>query len=295
MAHTHMAAPVASSIEALLILAALLYSLGWIRIHRRGSEAIEVWRAISFFGGLLIIGIALASPVAALDHELLTAHMVQHLLLMTLAPAFTLLGAPWITLLYASPQQLVSSVIVPVFRWPPARRLGKVLGQPAFCWIAATVTLVGWHIPALFRLGLHSEVWHVVEHTSFLTAGFLFWSPVIRPWPNAATRPEWSTILYILLATVPCDILSGFLVFCDRVVYTVYLSTPQHFGISPLEDQQRAGALMWTCVTLAYLVAAAIVAVRLLSMRSGQEHELMQPVLTTPVATHTGPQSMEVA
>ena len=62
-------------------------------------------------------------------------------------------------------------------------------------------------------------------------------------------------LLYLFLATLPCDILSGFLVFCDRVVYPVFLSSPHSFGLSALEDQQFAGALMWTCVTLVYVVA----------------------------------------
>jgi len=295
MPHIHRAALASSVIAPLLILTGLIYLRGWVRIRRVGRETIAVWRAISFLFGTVVIGTALGSPMAALDHEMLTAHMVQHLLLMTLAPAFILLGAPWMALLQGSPHQLVRSVVVPAFRWPPVRRLGKVLAQPAFCWIAATAILVGWHMPALFSLGLQSEVWHLVEHTSFLAAGFLFWWPVIRPWPSAAASPRWTTILYLFLATLPCDILSGFLVFCDRVVYPVYLSTPQHFGISALEDQQRAGALMWTCVTLVYLLAAAIVAVRLLSVRSAEENELMPPELPATVAAGTGQQSVEVA
>jgi putative membrane protein len=293
MAHTHYTALASSSIVALLILAVLIYLRGWFRIRRLGLETIAAWRATSFLIGLFFIGIALVSPIATLDHELLTAHMVQHLLLMTLAPAFILLGAPVMPFLHGLPCHVVRSDAVPVFRWPPVGRLGKLLGQPAFCWIAAAATLVGWHIPAPFSLGLQSEVWHVVEHISFLSAGLLFWWPVIRPWLGATAWPRWSTILYLFLATVPCDILSGFLVFCDRVVYTVYLSTSQHFGISALADQQRAGALMWTCVTLVYLLAAAIVAVRLLSARS--ENELMQPGSPSTVATRTGRQSVEIA
>jgi hypothetical protein len=74
--------------------------------------------------------------------------------------------------------------------------------------------------------------------------------------------------LYLFLATLPCDILSGFLLFSDRVAYPVYFSMPRHFGFSVLEDQQCAAALMWTCVTLVYLVPAAILSTRLLSPRS---------------------------
>jgi cytochrome c oxidase assembly factor CtaG len=95
--------------------------------------------------------------------------------------------------------------------------------------------------------------------------GLLFWSPVIRPLQHSWKWPESSILLYLFLATLPCDILSGFLVFCDRVVYPAFLSSPRSFGLSALEDQQCAGALMWTCVTIVYLVAGAVFTARLLS------------------------------
>lgn len=294
MAHTHADALAYPIVVTLLILTALIYLRGWIRIRNLGLESIAGWRATSFLAGLLFLGIAVASPTAALDHELLTAHMVEHLLLMTLAPAFIMLGAPFLLFVHGIPQRLVRSVVVPVFRRPSVAWLGKVIVQPSFCWIVSTATLLGWHIPALYTVGLQSEIWHVVEHASFLAAGLLFWWPVIRPWPSAAAGPRWSTILYLFLATVPCDILSGFLVFCDRVVYTVYLSTPQRSGISALEDQQRAGALMWTCVTFVYLVAAAIVAVRLLSVETAQETDLLRPEVAATVAAGTVSEGVEV-
>src|ERR1700756_1353827 len=167
MSHTHSTALASSSIVAILILTALIYLRGWMRVGRRGGEAIATWRVASFLGGLFFIGLALASPIAALDHELLTAHMVQHLLLMTLAPALTLLGAPLLPLLHGLPQMGVGRAAISGFWWAPAARLGRLLAQPASCWIAATATLVGWHIPALFTVGFRSEFWHGVEHASF--------------------------------------------------------------------------------------------------------------------------------
>jgi cytochrome c oxidase assembly factor CtaG len=163
------------------------------------------------------------------------------------------------------PQRFVRSIIGPLFRWRPVRQLGRGLAQPAFCWLAAVVALVIWHVPAAFTRGMQSEAWHVVEHASFLGAGFLFWWPVVQPWPSGPRRPEWSIVLYLFLATLPCDVLSGFLVFSERVAYPVYLSTSDHSSLSVLADQQRAGALMWTCVTLVYLVVGAILSTHLLS------------------------------
>jgi cytochrome c oxidase assembly factor CtaG len=205
-----------------------------------------------------LIWVALGSPLSAFDEQLLTVHMVQHLLLMTFAPPLILLGAPVMPLLHGLPQPFVRAVVGPLFRWPPVQRVGRLLSQPAFCWLGAAAALVGWHVPAAFALGLQSELWHVVEHACFLASGFLFWWPVVQPWPSVAVWPRWSILLYLFLATLPCDILSAFLAFCDRVVYPVYLSTPRPFGISPLNDQQCAGALMWTCVTIVYLVPVTV-------------------------------------
>src|SRR4029434_371793 len=135
--------------------------------------------------------------------------------------------------------------------------------KPVFCWLAATIVLVTWHVPALFFLGMRSNAWHLFEHASFFVAGLLFWWPVIRPWPSAKTGPGWPMVLYLFLATLPCDILSGFLVFSERVAYPVYLESSTRLAV--LSDQQCAGALMWTVVTLVYLVAGGIVATHLLS------------------------------
>jgi cytochrome c oxidase assembly factor CtaG len=252
------------------------------------------WRAGSFLLGLFLIWVALASPLAAFDEELLTVHMVQHLLLMTIAPPLILVAAPVMPLLHGLPRQFVQAVVGPLFRWPPVQRVGRALSQPAFCWLAAAAALVAWHVPSAFTLALQSEAWHAVEHACFLGAGFLFWWPVVQPWPSVPTWPRWSILLYLFLATLPCDILSAFLAFCDRVVYPAYLSTPRRFGISPLEDQQCAGALMWTCVTFAYLVPAAILTTRLLSGRSSHEDELVQSELHGIAARQSDPHSVEV-
>jgi putative membrane protein len=247
-----------------VVAVSLVYLRGWRHLHLVSPQVIPPWRAASFLLGLFSIWLAIASPLAALDEELLTVHMLQHLLLMTIGPALILLGAPVMPLMHGLPRHFVRSVLGPPFRWTPVQRLGRLFSQPAFCWIAAAAALVGWHIPAAFTLALRSESWHALEHASFLCAGFLFWWPVVQPWPSIPVWSRWSLLLYLFLATLPCDILSGFLVFSDRVVYPVYFSAPHRFAMSVLEDQQRAGALMWTCITIAYLVPAAILTTQML-------------------------------
>jgi cytochrome c oxidase assembly factor CtaG len=266
---------------------------GWTRLRLARVNIIPAWRAGSFFLGLILIWLAAGSPLAAFDEKLLTVHMVQHLLLMTLAPPLILLGAPVMPLLHGLPRQLMRTFFAPLFRYPPVPRVGHLLSQPAFCWFAATAALVGWHVPSAFTLAMESETWHVVEHSCFLVAGFLFWWPVIQPWPSVLYRPRWSMVLYLFLATLPCDILSGYLTFCDRVVYPVYLNTPQRFGISPLQDQQCAGALMWTCITFIYLLPAAILTMRLLGTRISQNDGAMPSGLQNVTAPQREAQSVE--
>jgi putative membrane protein len=244
ISHIHHSASESFWVSVSLILAAFLYLRGWLRLRRCDRDSVEGWSAGSFVSGLLFIWIATASPLAALDHELLTAHMVQHLLLMTLAPPLILLGMPRKTLPHGLPAVATRAVL---------------------CWLSAAGTLIVWHIPSVFMLGLQSQMWHLVEQLCFLASGILFWWPVVRPSESISKWPEPSILLYLFLATLPCDILSGFLVFCDRVVYPVFMSSPRSFGLSALEDQQCAGALMWTCVTVVYLVAGTIFTARLLS------------------------------
>lgn len=276
-----------------MLLLAILYLRGWLHLRSARVNVIPAWQACSFLLGLFLIWVAIGSPLAAFDEELLTVHMIQHLLLMTLAPPLILLGAPIMPILHGLPRHFVQQVLGPVFRWPPAQYFGRMLSQPVFCWFAAASALVAWHIPAAFTIALQSENWHVVEHTCFLGAGLLFWWPVIQPWPSASTRPSWLILLYLFLATLPCDILSGFLVFSERVAYPVYFSTQQHFGLSVLEDQQCAGALMWTCVTIVYLVPAVILTTQLLA-RDPRPYELPDLDLRDIAVAQTDPQGAEI-
>jgi putative membrane protein len=158
--------------------------------------------------------------------------------------------------------------------------LGRILTHPVFCWLVAMVTLVGWHVPAVFALALRSHWCHEVEYASFFVVGVLFWWPVVQPWSSGAGWPRWHIPLYLFLATLPCDALSAFLVFCDRVVYPSYLTAPRLFNLSPLEDQQCAGALMWVCATFIYLVPAVIVTMQILS--SPSPHDAAQAPAAVP-------------
>jgi cytochrome c oxidase assembly factor CtaG len=246
-------------------LAVIIYVRGWLRLHATFPKLFSAWRLAAFLTAIISIWIAIGSPLAAFDDVSLTVHMVQHLLLLAIAPAFVLLGAPALPLLQGLPQLIPRRVMGPFFRWAPLRSLGHLLTNPAICWLAATLALIVWHVPAAFEAALRWDWLHNLEHASFLGTGLLFWWPVIQPWPSNTQWPRWSVPLYLFAATLPCDALSGFLAFCDRVVYASYISAPRLLNIPPLEDQQLAASLMWICVTIILLVPAVIVTMQILS------------------------------
>ncbi len=257
-------------VNVALALATLVYVRGWLSLHGAFPKLISARRLAAFFAGIASVWIAIASPLNAFDDVSLTVHMAQHLLLMAIAPALILLAAPALPILRGLPHSIVRVAVAPALRWNPVKWLGRSLTNPAICWLAAALALIGWHIPAVFDLALRWGWLHELEHASFFGAGLLFWWPVIQPWPSVARWPRWSIPLYLFCATLPCDLLSGFLVFCDRVVYSSYLFAPlapRPFNMSPLEDQQCAAALMWTCATIIFLVPAVVVTMQLLSPR----------------------------
>jgi putative membrane protein len=293
MHHAHHAAFESLWVSAPLILVALVYVRGWVRVRRVDLDTIENWRVGSFLLGVFFIWLAVASPIAALDHELLTIHMVQHLLLMTLVPPLIWFGAPMKPLPHALPPGF-KNAMSRFFQLPPIQRMGRAIAHPTICWLAAAATLVGWHVPSLFVLGMRSELWHAIEQVSFLASGLLFWWPVIQPGQGTSNGSEWPIVLYLFLATLPCDILSGFLVFCDRVVYPAYFSSTRGTGFSALEDQQCAGALMWTCVTVVYLIAGTVFAARLLSPETSRQYRAVKSDSLLSSVPQTIQQSMEV-
>ena len=257
MSHTaHVASDVPTTLAVALV--ALVYVRGWFRLRRDVANARSVRQLAGFMLGLFSLWIAIGSPLTAFHHDLLSVHMVQHVLLMAVAPPFVLIGAPALPLLYG---------IVPTARpawerflcYRPIQRLRRHLTHPVVCWLAPVIALVGWHVPAVFELAMRSTWWHGVQTATFFATGVLFWTRVVQ------SPPRWSIPLYLFAATLPCDALSAFLVFCGRVVYPSYLSAPRQWNLSPLADQECAGALMWVCVTLIYLLPAVAVTIQLLS------------------------------
>jgi len=253
------------AVNLALGITAVIYVRGWLRLHAAFPQLFSTWRIAAFLAGIVSIWIATGSPLATFDDVSLTVHMAQHLLLMAISPLLILLGAPALPFLQGLPQLIARRAIGPLLKWAPLKRFGHLITNPAICWLAATLTLIVWHVPAVFEAALRWDWLHHLEHACFLGAGLLFWWPVVLPWPSVERWPRWSVPLYLFASTLPCDALSGFLAFCDRVVYVSYNSAPRFLNFSALEDQQLAAALMWICITFILLVPAVIVTMQILS------------------------------
>jgi cytochrome c oxidase assembly factor CtaG/ferredoxin len=252
-------------VTAALVASALVYARGWARLSRLRARRFPAWRLAAFLGGLASVWIAAASPLDAFSGLLLTAHMVQHLLLMVVAPPLLLLGAPCLPLLRGLPRGFVREGLSPFLASPAAKRLGRALTHPWVGLSAMAAAMWGWHVPGAYELALHSSAWHEIEHATFLFASTLFWWLVVLPWPSRPRWPGWAIPVYLLAGDIQNTILAAILVFADRVIYPTYAAVPRLFGLTALEDQTLAGALMWVPGSLAFLVPAAAIAWRLLA------------------------------
>ena len=271
-----------------LAIAAAIYIRGWLHLRAAFPELIPKWRLAAFVGGLLVTWVALGSPLRMLHHAVLSAHMVQHLLLMTVGAPLLLLGAPGLPFLDGLPTILVNKLVSPILRREWIRGLGRILSHPLTCLLAPSIALIAWHLPPAFELAMHSEWGHALQDASFFITGILLWWPVVQPWPSVPKYPRWLIPAYLFLATLPCDALSAFFTFYDRVVYSCYRTAPDFFGRSPLADQQFAGALMWVCVTFIYMVPAVAITIQILSPSHARTMAIAVPNTKRPSTNAPG-------
>jgi cytochrome c oxidase assembly factor CtaG len=253
-----------------LCVAAAIYYRGWSKLRQRDALRWSGARLASFIGALATVYIALASPIESFSSLLLQVHMLQHLLLTMLIPPLVWLGAPMLPMLFGVPGEVRRYWIVPLLRWPWLRRVMSIATHPicALC-LFVLVTWV-WHFPALYQLALENESWHVVQHVCFLTAGLLFWYPVVRPFPARPAWLLWLLIPLLLLADVQNTVFAALVTFSDHVWYPHYEAMPRLGGISAIEDQSAAGVLMWVPGSIAFLLPLAWIGLQLMQMGSGE-------------------------
>jgi cytochrome c oxidase assembly factor CtaG len=298
-------------LAATLLVTGGVYLRGWRLLHRRDSRRWHGGHLAAFFGGLAAIYLALASPIEPFAALLLQVHMVQHLLLMMVAPPLLWLGEPLFPLLRGLPRPVRVYWAAPLLSSPSLRRFFTQLTHPLtalFIFIAATWV---WHVPPVYELALRSSGWHYLQHVCFLGTALLFWYPVVRPYPSRTRWSPWLLLPCLIVADLSNTVLSAVLTFSDRALYPYYADVPRVGGISVVEDQSAAGLIMWVPGSIAFLLPLFGIAIRLLSGRemvdggrwtvdSGRrERRAIQrvalPLLSVPPSTvHRSPSTVDL-
>jgi cytochrome c oxidase assembly factor CtaG len=240
-----------------------LRALGRNRRRPAGRRAVvPVWRRWCWAGAWLALLVALASPLDALSGALFAAHMVQHLLLMMVAAPLFVLGDPAFVTLWALPlhARREAGRMWRRARW--MRALWRVLATPAVAWMLHVGVLWIWHTPALYDRALATPPVHLLEHATFFGTAALFWWVVLAP-RGRRTTPA-AAIPYLFGAALQSTMLGAVIALARHPLYTAHFSTTRAWGLTPLQDQQLAGLLMWVPAGLVYLAALVPVALRLL-------------------------------
>jgi putative membrane protein len=212
-----------------LLVAAGLYGKRASTLARKGRP-VPLWRQLCFASGLLMIVVALFSPIGHISEELVIAHMVEHLMLGDLATLLLVLG-------------LTGPLIQPILAIRVFDRL-RILAHPLVAFPLWVINFYVWHIPALYEAAYGTAAMHVIEHSMFIFFGCLMWMPAFGPLP----MPQWFTaawkVGYVIAVRFAGAILGNVLMWSGTVLYPIYAPGERYWGITPLADQSTAGVIM---------------------------------------------------
>jgi cytochrome c oxidase assembly factor CtaG len=246
------------------VLSLLLYLRGYWLL-RKSRPSFTAMRALAFCSGIFVLWVSLGSPLEELADKVLTAHMIEHLLLMSAVPPLVWLGWPTVPMLRGLPAWLRRPLLNPLLRSRLIRRGVHRLDSAVLTWFAMNLTLLAWHIPAAYDFALEHEGWHDFEHVCFLATSLLFWWVLLRPWPSRPGPPGWVLLVYLLTADFVNTALSATLAFVGRPIYGYYLQHPSPLGLDPLNDQQIGASIMWVFGSIVFLLPAIAIGARLLT------------------------------
>ena len=242
----------------MLLSVGIAYGLGLYRLWRRAGHGrgVRQWQAVSFATGLTILALALISPLDALGKALFSAHMAQHIILTAAVPPLLLLGKP-LVLIWSLPNRARAAVGA----WIRTGRLPRIwrwMARPKTGFLIEAAVLWGWHAPDAIHAALESEFIHGSMHLSFLFGGLLLWEGLAHTGPRRiggyliGAASSFLTMLHT-------GLLGALLTFAPRPLYLVYGERPLAWGLTPLEDQQLAGILMWVVCGWIYMATALVI------------------------------------
>lgn len=269
----------------ILLVMGTLYTVGWWRLRKRTSryrtfrqkkgrhELAARWRLVSYFAGLLIIAISLMSPIDVLGQQLFFMHMIQHLLLIMIAPVLLLIANPMPFLLWGLPtnwRRKVGHTMSRLLHSQGTFRHGlRAVTAVGVVWLIWTISVIGWHDPSMYNAALRSEFIHDLEHLTFFIASMLFWWHVTGAGPRIHKQFGQVGRIALVLAAVPPNMALGVvLAFTGTVIYTYYQSVPRLWGIDPVLDQRIGGVIMWIPGSMMFIIAALILISQLVKQES---------------------------
>jgi putative membrane protein len=232
-----------------LAISAVLYARG-----ARAPRGVRVPDMFYFWSGWLILTLALVSPIHAVGEELFSVHMTQHEILMLCAAPLMVLSRPLVPMLWALPL-VVRRGLGQWSKSPWVQSSWHGITAPMTAWWIHAVALWAWHIPALFQATLTSELAHAAQHASFFLSALLFWWSLFYA---RGRRGYGLAVLYLFTTGVHTSILGALLTFSNHIWYPAYATRLTPWGITPIEDQQIGGLIMWVPAGLIYLAAGLV-------------------------------------
>ena len=237
-----------------LVVFAALYVVGAVRQRNHG------WTRHSLFAaGWLSLVFALDSPLHPLGEQLFSAHMLQHEILILVSAPLIAASHPGATCLWAfmpGQRAKIGSAVHRVESSPVV----QFLIAPLTAWIIEAVALWGWHIPSLYQATLRSDTVHAAQHLSFFLSALLFWSALYGVGRSAMNYG--TATFYVFGTAVHCSALGALLTFSTVIWYPAYLKTTSAWGLTPLEDQQLGGLLMWVPSGVVFILIGLVLFAR---------------------------------
>jgi len=239
------------TVLGLLLCSALLYAVGTARLWRHAGigRGIHPWQALSYGAGWMLLAGALVSPLHWLGEHLFSLHMVEHEIVMAGAAPLLALSRPIGAFLWALPAP-VRSRLGRIGHHPALRRFWRALTAPVAATVFHGAAIWLWHAPPLFEAAVASEALHRLQHLTFLLSALAFWWALVRRAERGAA------VLHLFATMIHMTLLGALITFAGRVLYADHARFAADWGLTPLEDQQLAGLIMWVPAGTVYAGAA---------------------------------------
>jgi putative membrane protein len=230
-----------------LLGALYFYGIGPLRRRHGWSPPASAAQILSFCGSLVVLLLSLNGPIHDLsDYYLFSVHMVQHLVLTLVFPPLFLVGIPaW----------LLRHLLLR----PGVQPVARLFTRPWFAATLFSVTIAVWHLRPFYDLMMRNHEVHIATHLLFMVTATLMWWPVVSPLPELPRLAPLIAMLYLFLVGIPMQLVGALITFADEMLYPWYVTAPRMAGLSPLDDQQLGGLLMWVPGNLWMFAAIGVV------------------------------------